>query len=132
VCQYLPDDANSKGKLEALVVKLGGLITQNALADTEVIVAASPDSIRVSSAPPSLSVYTTLPPCTHNTRRFAVHVTLAAPCVPVGAGCQPHRGWHEGHLQARVARRVYAGWAAAGAGATVRCRRCVCACCDAC
>ncbi len=46
--QYLVDKYNSKSKLEELVVRLGGTITQNNMGDsTDFIIAASDANLRV-------------------------------------------------------------------------------------
>lgn len=45
--QHLPEEYNSKGKLEVLVAKLGGSVVQNNLPGTHVLVASSRAKLRV-------------------------------------------------------------------------------------
>ncbi len=54
--QYLPDAYNSKAKLETLVVRLGGSLTQNDMGDsTDFIIAAADSNVRVRRTPAILA-----------------------------------------------------------------------------
>ena len=65
---YLPEKYNSKAKLEALVVRLGGSITQNNMGDsTDFIIASSESNLRVRARVAGVAVFVSpvTTPCLH-------------------------------------------------------------------
>ena len=77
---YLPEKYNSKAKLEALVVRLGGSITQNNMGDsTDFIIASSESNLRVRVAGRAVFVSPVTTPCCRPCRIcFARHHSMFA------------------------------------------------------